>query len=99
MKQHPLISVYQTQLISSVQLLSWIQLFVTPWTAAPQASLSITNSQSLLKLLSIESVMPSNHLILYFYHETLVSMQNLNGKLLSKHFWLTKNCHLSFCHL
>ena len=41
------------------------QLFATPWTAARQASLSITNSQSLLKLTSIESVMPSNHLILY----------------------------------
>src|SRR5574341_1298183 len=41
-----------------------VQLFVTPWTAACQASLSITNSQSLVKLLSIESVMPSNHLIL-----------------------------------
>ena len=39
-------------------------LFATPWTAARQASLSITNSQSLLKLMSIESVMPSNHLIL-----------------------------------
>ena len=51
--------------ISSVQLLSRIQLFVTPWTAAHQAFLSITNSQSLLKLMSIESVMPSNHLILY----------------------------------
>ena len=49
---------------SSVQLLSCVQLFVTPWTAAHQASLSITNSWSLLKLMSIESVMPSNHLIL-----------------------------------
>ena len=48
----------------SVQLLSCIQLFVTPWTAASQASLSITNSQSLLKFMSIESRMPSNHLIL-----------------------------------
>ena len=48
----------------SVQLLSHVRLFVTPWTAAYQASLSITNSQSLLKLRSIESVMPSNHLIL-----------------------------------
>ena len=45
-------------------LLSRVQLFATPWTAALQASLSITNSQSLLKLMSIESVMPSNHLIL-----------------------------------
>ena len=50
--------------ISSVQSLTWVQLFVTPWTAARQASLSITNSRSLLKHMSIESLMPSNHLIL-----------------------------------
>ena len=50
--------------ISSVQLLSHGRLFVTPWTEAIQASLSITNSQSLLKLMFIESMMPSNHLIL-----------------------------------
>ena len=49
---------------SSVQSLSNVQLFATPWTAACQASLSIINSQSLLKLMSTESVMPSNHLIL-----------------------------------
>ena len=49
---------------SSVHSLSHVRLFVIPWTAAHQASLSITNSQSLLKLMSIESVMPSNHLIL-----------------------------------
>ena len=48
----------------SVQSLSHVQLFVTPWTAPCQASLSIPNSRSLLKLMSIESVMPSNHLIL-----------------------------------
>ena len=48
----------------SVQLLSCVQLFATPWTAARQASLSITNSRSLPKPMSIESVMPSNHLIL-----------------------------------
>ena len=47
-----------------IQLLSCVWLFETPWTAAHQASLSITNSQSLLKLMSIMSVMPSNHLIL-----------------------------------
>ena len=47
-----------------VQSVSHVQLFATPWTVARQASLSITNSQSLLKLMSIESVMPSNHLIL-----------------------------------
>ena len=49
---------------SSVQLLSRIRLFATPWIAAHQASLSITNSQSSLTLMYIESVMPSNHLIL-----------------------------------
>ena len=49
---------------SSVQSLSLVRLFVIPWTSALQASLSITSSQSLPKLLSIESVMPSNHLIL-----------------------------------
>ena len=49
---------------SSVQSVSRVRLFVTLWTAARQASLSITNSQSLLKLMSIEFVMPSNHLIL-----------------------------------
>ena len=53
-----------TQRASSVQLLSCVQLFVTPWTAAHQAALSITKSQSLFKLMSIELVMPSNHLIL-----------------------------------
>ena len=49
---------------NSAQSVNRVQLFVTPWTAACQASLSITNSQSLLKLMSIESVMPFNHLIL-----------------------------------
>ena len=49
--------------ISSVQSLSHVRLFRTPWTEACQATLSITNSQSLLKLMSIESEMPSNHLI------------------------------------
>ena len=48
-----------------VKSLSSVRLFVTPWTAACQASLSIMNSQSLLKLMSFESVMPSNHLTLY----------------------------------
>ena len=50
--------------ISSIQLLSHVWLFVTPWTAACQASLSTSKSWSLLKLMSIMSVMPSNHLIL-----------------------------------
>ena len=51
-------------LLSSVQSLSHVRLFATPWTAASQASLSITSSQSLCKLMSIKSVMPSNRLIL-----------------------------------
>ena len=51
-------------ILSSVQLLSHVRPFVIPWTAACQASLSITNSWGLLKLMSIESVMPSNYLIL-----------------------------------
>ena len=55
---------FQLWRLSSVQLLSHIQLFVTRWTAARQASLSITNSWSPPKLMSIESVMPSNYLIL-----------------------------------
>ena len=50
---------------SSVQLLSCVRLFMTPWVAACQASLSITNSWSSLRVASIESVMPSSHLILY----------------------------------
>ena len=50
--------------ISSVQSLGCVQLFATPWTAACQVSLTVTNSCSLLKLMSIELVMPSNHLIL-----------------------------------
>ena len=59
---------------SSAQLLSHVQLFATPWTAARQASLSITNSRSLLELMSIESVMPSNHLILC--HPLLLPLSN-----------------------
>ena len=56
--------IIDTHQFSPVQSLSRARLFVTPWNAAPWASLSITNSQSLLKLMSIESVMPFNHLIL-----------------------------------
>ena len=57
---------YQTKIncISSVQSLSRVELFETPWIAAHQASLSITNSRSSLRLMSIESVMPSSHLVL-----------------------------------
>ena len=55
---------FKNGLLSSVQLLSHVWFFATPWTVACQASLSITNSQNSLKLMSIESVMPSNPLIL-----------------------------------
>ena len=60
----PAINEWDITHISSVQSLSCVRLFVTPRTGTRQASLSITNSQSLLKLMSTESVMPSNHLIL-----------------------------------
>ena len=60
----PLAKNYFCRVLCLVQLFSNIWLFATPWAAACQASLSITNSQSLLKFMSIESVMPSNHLIL-----------------------------------
>ena len=59
-----ILSTFTMNIEYDVQSFSHVQLFVTPWTAARQASLSITNSQSRLKLMSIESVMPSNHLIL-----------------------------------
>ena len=59
-----LLKTKETIQFSSVQLLSRVQLFATPWTAARQASLSITNSRSSLRLMSIDSVMPSSHLIL-----------------------------------
>ena len=70
------LTLYRAALLhfSSVQSLSHVLLFATPWTAARQASLSITNSQSLLKLMSIMSVMPSNHLTLCCPHLLLPSI-------------------------
>ena len=65
----------------SVQSLSRVRLFATPWTAAHQASLSITNSRSLLKLMSIESGMPSNHLILWHPLRLLPSISPSSGSL------------------
>ena len=61
--KYNIVAIYIYQ-FSSVQSLSHVQLFATPWTATRQASLSITNSRSLPKLMSIELVMPSSHLIL-----------------------------------
>ena len=66
--------VFPVVMYSSVQSLSLVQLLVTPWTAACQASLSITNSRGFLKLMSIELVMPSNHLILCRPHLLLPSI-------------------------
>ena len=57
---------YRLVQFSSLHLLSRVQLFVTPWTAACQASLSITSSWSLVKIMSVKSVMLSNHLILCY---------------------------------
>ena len=57
---------------SSVQLLRCVQLFATPWSAARQASLSITNSQTLLKLTSIRSVIPSSHICVYYVNVMLI---------------------------
>ena len=70
---------------SSVQSLSLVEPFVTPWTAACQALLSIINSWSLLKLVSIESVMPSNHLILC--RPLLLLPQSLSA---SESFWMSQ---------
>ena len=56
--------IFWVDIFSSIQLFRHVQLFLTPWTTAHEASLSITNSQSLLKVISIKPVMPSNHLIL-----------------------------------
>ena len=64
LKSRDIILPTKVHLVSSVQSLSCVRLFATPWTAACQASLSITNSRSSPKLMSIESVVPSNHLIL-----------------------------------
>ena len=84
---------------SSIQLLSHVWFFVTPWTAARQASLSITNSQSWLKLISIELVMPSNHLILC--HPLLLpsvfpSIGVFSNESVFRIRWWPKYCHFSF---
>ena len=73
MHKHPYSLKCDLHQFSSVHSLSHVWLFATPWTAACQASLSITNSWSLLKLMSIESVIPSNHLILFPFSSCLQS--------------------------
>ena len=78
-------------LFSSVQSLSHVQLFVTSWTGAHQASLSITNSWSLLKLISIELVMPSNHLILcrplFLLHSIFPSLRVFSNESVHRIRW------------
>ena len=71
----------------SVQLLSHVWLVATSWTAARQGSLSITNSQSLLKLMSIELVMPSNHLILYYPLSSLLQSFPASGSFQMSQFF------------
>ena len=71
-----------TDHLSSVQSLSHVRLFATPWTAAHQVSLSITNSQSLLILTSIKSVMPSNHLNLSSLSPSVFNLSQHQGLLL-----------------
>ena len=92
------ILVYGVQ-FTSVQLFSHVRLFATPWAVARQASLSITNSWSLLKLMSIELVMPSNHLILFHPLILLPSIFPSFSKVFSNEFlhisW-SKNWSFSF---
>ena len=78
---------------SSVQLLSHFRLFETPWIAALQASLSITNSQSLLKLMSFELVMPSSHLILC---RPLLLLPPKTGRAIQKANWLFLCSEINF---
>ena len=83
----------------AIQSLSRVWLFVTPWTAARQASLSITNSCSLLKLMSIESVMPSNHLILCRLLLFLPPIFPASGSFAKSQglFWVMLNIENCFC--
>ena len=74
MKYKNKVSTIMLKVFSSVQSLSRVRLFATPWTTARQASLSNTNSEALLQLMSIKSVMPSNHLILCHPHLLLPSI-------------------------
>ena len=75
-------------MFQSVQLLSRFRLFVTPWITSHQAPLSITNSRSLLKLMSFESEMPSNNLILFFpFSSCLQSFPVSGSSAISQFFW------------
>ena len=91
-------SVYLTYM--PVQSLSHIQLFAIPWTAVRQASLSITNSQRLLKIMYIESVMPSNHLILWYPSLPTFNLSQNQGlfKWVSSSHQVAKVLELQFQH-
>ena len=80
-------------------MLSWVRLFVTLWTAAHQTSLSITSSQSLFKLMPIESVMPSNHLILcclLFFPPSIIPIIRVFSSESVLHIRWPKYCSFSF---
>ena len=85
-------SALRIYVFSAVQSLSRVHLFVIPWTAACQAFVSITNSRSLLKLMSIESVMPANHLILCRPLPLLPSIfPSLRVFSIPAHRWMSSN--------
>ena len=97
--ENPGRSSYLNIIVVVVQLLGWVQLFATPWTAAHQASLSFTISQSLLKFISIESVMPSSHLILcrpLLLPSSFLSMRVFTNEL-AIHIRWPKCWRFSFC--
>ena len=83
----PLQRSFSNSLHQSVQLLSHIQFYATPWTAAHQGFLSITNYWSLLKLMSVDSVMPSNHLIHCFPFSSHVQSFPASGSLQMNQFF------------
>ena len=90
--QHNLLNIIpllRTTQFSSVQLLSCVQLLVTPWTAVCQASLSFTISQSLLKFMSIELVMPSNHLVVYWPFSSCLQSFPASGSLPMHQFFVS----------
>ena len=84
LKREAKLKISSTQIFSSVQSFSHVRLFVTPWTVACQASLSITNSRSLLKLMSMDSVMPPNHLIMVFLMTGKVNTLQIPGSTMSR---------------
>ena len=89
-------SVNKTEQFSLVQSLSRVRLFATPWTAAHQASLSITNYRSLLKLMSIDWVMPSNHLFSVFPFSSCPQSLSASGSFQMSQFFASGGQSFSF---